>query len=150
MSETRYREAERKLDKFIARNQLRRTPERFIILRHACDLGNPFTAGQLMQLAQQDHISQGTVYNTLSLLVSAQILWCLGKRGTKAEYEVVTGGKIRMQLRCSECGRVADFKDVAIENLVNARKYSNFNISHFSLYVYGSCKTCRRKKLRQK
>ncbi len=146
MAIERYKEAERKLEQYIAEHRLRHTPERYTILRHACELGNPFTVEQLTQLAEQSHISRATIYNTLSLLVSAQILWCIGRKGAQAEYELVTGGKVRMRLKCSNCGRIADFKDIAIENLVAARKYSNFNLTHFSLYVYGTCKTCRKKK----
>lgn len=139
-----YREAERKLEMYIARHSLRHTMERYTLLRHACNLTSPFTAGQLMELAAKDNISVPTVYNTLRLLVSAQILWSLGKRGLNAEYEVVTGGKVRMQLRCSNCGRIANLSDAVISDMILGRKFNNFNPSHFSLYVYGTCKVCKR------
>lgn len=139
-----YKEAERKLEIFIAKNGLRHTLERYTILRHACNLGNPFTAGQLIERAAADNISKPTVYNTLRLLQTAQIIFNLGNRGLNAQYEVVTGGKIRMQLRCGTCGRTAALRDAVISDVVMGRKFNNFNISHFSLYVYGTCKVCKR------
>lgn len=139
-----YREAERKLEIFIAKNGLRHTMERYTILRHACNLGNPFTAGQLVDLAAKDNISRPTVYNTLRLLVTAQILFSLGNRGLNAQYEVVTGGKIRMQLRCGTCGRTTSLRDAVLSDVIMGRKFNNFNSSHFSLYIYGTCKVCKR------
>lgn len=145
-----YKEAEAKLEQYIGKHGLRNTMERYAILRFACELGNPFTAEQVVTLAAEQNISKATVYNTLSLLVSAQILWSLGKRGLNAEYEVVTSGKIRMQMRCSNCGRVANLRDAVISDMIIGRKFNNFNPTHFSLYVYGTCKVCKKLQGRKK
>ena len=69
------------------------------------------------------------------------------KRGKAAtEYEVITGEHHRMEIICQKCGRVAEIQDKAIARLIKERKYSNFTLQHYSLFVYGECKICRRHK----
>lgn len=140
-----YKEAERKLERYIGTNGLRHTQERYTILRYTCELGNPFTAGDVVKRAKADYISKATVYNTLQLLVSAQILWFMGKKGTQATYEFVNSGKVHIQLKCTRCGKVTKVrKNTAIDNVIHMYKPTNFNISHYSLYIYGACKVCRK------
>ena len=135
------------LNKYILEHQLRHTPERYMLLRDIAELKNPFTAEQVIAKAKQQFISQATVYNFLKLLIDAKMVHPLHKQYGihKNDFELVVNGNIHMHIICEECGRVSEFKDVAVENLIKARKYSNFRLEHFSLYVYGKCKLCRRK-----
>ena len=118
------------------------------VLEQAFMLPQPFTADQLVEACQAQRISVGTVYNSLEIFVSAQILHSITRqRGQNAtEYEWMVGDQTRMQVVCEKCGRVSDFHDKAIERLIQERRYSNFTIQHFSLYVYGECKLCRKRK----
>lgn len=145
--EDSYKVALAKLETYIRNNGLRHTPERYTLLRHVCALEQPFGMETLVNAVADEHISLGTIYNTVNLLVSAQILHCINKRyGRKqSEYELMTKSVVRMELVCTRCGRVSRFRDVAVENIVRIRKYSNFTMSGCSLYVYGMCKTCKRK-----
>ena len=145
--EDAYKAALAKLEAYIQANHLRRTPEREILLKHICTMPQPFSMDTLVAEMENEHISTGTVYNTVNLLVSAQILHCISKRyGRKrSEYELMTKNAVRMELVCTRCGRVSHFRDIAVENLLRTRKYSNFNMQGCSLYVYGTCKTCKRK-----
>ena len=145
--EDSYKVALAKLETYIRNNGLRHTPERYTLLRHVCALEQPFGMVTLVNAVANEHISLGTIYNTVNLLVSAQILHCINKRyGRKqSECELMTKSVVRMELVCTRCGRVSRFRDVAVENIVRIRKYSNFTMSGCSLYVYGMCKTCKRK-----
>lgn len=136
-----YNEAERKLERYIGANHLRHTKERYTILHYCCELGK-FRATQIIELATADFISRPTVYNTLALLVSAQILWRQSGKGPAAEYETISKAKVRMRMQCTRCGRVLNFKDAAIEQVIENHRYRNFNLSHFTLDVWGTCKTC--------
>lgn len=142
-----YISAKAKLDAYLVSHRLRHTQERYILLQALCEMEQPFIAGALVEVARSQHISQATVYNSIALFVSAQILHCVGREYGRAgaKYELITDGTIHMELICKRCGRVSRFRDVAIENLVRARRYSNFNLQHYSFYVYGECKTCKRK-----
>ncbi len=151
-SENPYIVAKSKLDAYIAANGLRNTQERFVLLEHICALPQPFGADKLVVFAKERHISPATVYNTLTLLVSAQILHCLSQQygRSKSMYELSLTGKIRFEFVCTRCGRVSRFKDRAIENIIRMRRFPNFVPNGFSMYVYGECKTCKRKPLSDK
>lgn len=141
VDEKYYEELERKLERYIGEHKLRHTPERYTILRYACEEGK-FKASAIVERAKTDFISRPTVYNTLRLLVSAQILWCQSGRGPSAEYEVISKAKVRMRLMCYKCGRTMNFRDMHIEEVIEAHHFRNFALSHFTLDVWGTCKEC--------
>lgn len=146
-----YQASDAKLRAYIRAKGLRPTKVRNMVLKQICSIPRPFTADQLVKACEQDHISVGTIYNSLRLFIDAGILRGLTRqRGQSAtEYDIQTDKDSLMQIICTKCGRVARMEDRAIYNLVTMRRYSNFNISHFSLYVYGECKVCRRLKMQQ-
>ena len=94
----------------------------------------------------------GTIYNSLNTFVDAQILRATERQRGKAatEYELITGSSNRLQIVCKKCGRVTDITDKAITTLVQNRKYSNFNMQHFSLFSYGEGRVGRKKKIKTK
>ena len=117
---------------------------RNMVLEQACALKQPFTAAQLIDACAEQRISVGTVYNALDLFVLAQILHATERQRGKAatEYELVTSPVTRIQIICQKCGRTKEIHDKAISLIVQERKYSNFNMQHFSLFIYGECKIC--------
>ncbi len=121
-----------------------------MVLTQICQLPQPFTADQLLKACEADRISVGTIYNSLETFVDANILVAFERQMGKnaAEYELITGSANRMQIICQKCGRVTSFTDKAITTLIQDRKYSNLNMQHFSLFVYGECKICRKKTLK--
>lgn len=137
-----------RMNAYLAAHNMRFSPVREVVLEQACLLPQPFTAAQLVEACLSERISQGTVYNCLQLFVEAQILHANERQRGRAaiEYEIITGNQIRMQVICQKCGRVSSFRDPAIERIVRERKYSNFNLQHFTLYVYGECRRCKQKK----
>ena len=137
-----------RLNTYIAEQNMRVSTVREMVLEQVCLLPQPFTADQLAKACQAERISVGTVYNALKLFLSAQILHATNRQRGRAatEYELITGVKNHMQIICQQCGRVSDIHDKAIDRLIQTRKYSNFNLQHYSLFVYGECKHCRRLK----
>lgn len=135
-----------RLSRYLNDHDMRPSKVRNMVLEQACALPQPFTAKKLEEVCVQERISVGTVYNSLKVFVAAQIVRGIKRqRGTAAaEYEFVTGSTNRMQIICKKCGRVTEVTDKAITRLIQERKYSNFNMQHFSLSVYGECKVCRR------
>ena len=142
-----YEAALQKLDEYMQEKNMRRSTVRNIVLEHLCSLKQPFTAEQLVEVCQNDRISVGTVYNCLTLFISAHILYAIDRqRGQAAtEYELAISKHNRLQIVCTKCGRVTPFRDKAIESLIRERKYTNFNLARYSLLIYGECKLCRRK-----
>lgn len=148
MKKTSFNSAAKRLKAYVAENGLRQSSVRLMVLEQACMLSQPFTADRLAKACEEERISVGTVYNALELFVKANIFHAVNRqRGRMAtEYEVVAENQIRMQTICQKCGRVSNFHDPAIELIVRARKFSNFNLQHFTLFAYGECKKCKQKK----
>lgn len=146
-----YKAAQEKLFTYIRAQGGRPSKVRNMVLEQACLLPSPFTADQLIEVCAQERISVGTIYNALNTFIDAQIVHAITRqRGQSAtEYEVITGVTNSLQMICTKCGRIADISDKAISRLVQERKYSNFNMLHFSLFVYGECKICRRKMIKR-
>ena len=141
-----YKAAQEKLDRYVRENGMRVSPVRNIVLSLICQLPQPFTAEELKIACEAERISVGTVYNTLNLFISARILHAIERQRGKAatEYELIIGSQARMIVICERCGRQTELHDKAIDRLVRERRYSNFKMQHFSLFVYGECKICRR------
>lgn len=140
-----YEQALERLNEYIDSHQMRHTPEREIVLQLVFELPPFFTAKELEEKCKAEHLTRGTVYNSLELFVSAQILRGVHRlQGNHAtEYEVIVEEQPHMWVICQKCGRVFDMKDKAVERIIMERKYTNFGVTHFSLVVYGQCKTCR-------
>lgn len=148
MKKTLYNNAVERLNGYLKANEMRPSVVRNAVLEQACYLPQPFTAKQLVEVCKEQRISIGTVYNSLNIFISAQILHATERQRGKAatEYEVITGEHHCMQIICQKCGRISDIQDKAIARLIKERKYSNFTLQHYSLFVYGECKVCRRLK----
>ncbi len=143
-----YETALAKLNAYVKKQGLRKSNVRNQVLEQICRLKQPFTAEQLTQVCEEDRISVATVYNALSLFVTAQIIHASNRqRGrTAIEYELITGTQNRLQIICSGCGRKANFHDKVLEKMIVERQYYNLSMQHFSLFVYGECRLCRQKK----
>ena len=138
-----------KLNAYIAANNMRHTTEREMVLNEICVMTQPFTAEQLAEHCRPLRLSQGTVYNSLALFVSARILHAFNRETgrTVTEYELAEEEKSHIQIVCTQCGRIAEAHDKAIEHIVASRKYSNFIPGHYSMRIYGQCKVCRKKRI---
>jgi len=143
-----YKAAKETLDQYVNTHGLRPSKVRDMVLEQICTLKQPFVAEQLVEACAEERISVGTVYNALNLFVLAQILHVTERQRGRAamEYELVRDNAPHMYIICDKCGRKTEFHDIAIERLLQERKYTNFNMQHISLFVYGECKSCRRLK----
>ena len=137
-----------RLSAYLTSENKRSTPERKMVLEQACMLPQPFTAYDLVEVCAPLHLSPATVYNSLDLFVLAHVLHAIYRQAgrTAVEYELMIGGDTQMQFVCQECGRIVKLRDKTIENIIRLKKYSNFDLDHFSLFIYGKCKSCPRKK----
>lgn len=143
----RYDKALKLLNQYIQENNLRHTIEREQLLKIMAELNEPvFTFSDLDQKRKDAHISVPTLYNSLRLFVSARILYKMQRtQGVKEEqYKWTFDAKNSLRIICTRCGREAAFTDKALLQIVTNRNYTNFVPAHFSLFVYGECKACRK------
>ena len=134
------------LANYLVEHQLRHTPERYTILAKICELQR-FTIDELRQSLTELTISRATIYNTLSLLVEARLVQKLEKEfGVRtAQYELVGVTESTVQIVCQRCGRVSVVKDSTISRMLADKRWANFIPDHYSLYLFGNCKVCRKK-----
>lgn len=144
-----YKAALERLNRYIKAHGMRPSAVRNMVLEKMCNLHQPFLAEQLVAVCQEERVSVGTVYNTLNICTKAEIIrGHQRQRGHIAtEYEIINDTSKHMQFVCKKCGRTVDFSDKAIAQLIEERKYSNFDVHQFSLIVYGECKMCRKVKI---
>lgn len=135
------------LNAYLDQHHLKHTPERVIILTSVCRLQR-FTIHELRATLTEFTISRATVYNTLVLLEKANIIIRLEKEfGVRTtQYELALMKESFVHIVCQQCGRVSKVNHSTITRMLADKRWNNFVPQSFSLYIYGHCKVCRRKK----
>lgn len=135
-----------KFVEFLAIKHLRKTPERFALVEYAASSHGHFTFEQVLEYLESKgfHVSRGTVYNTINLLVDAHLLRRHVIEGLPTQYELASL-PAHSHLVCTCCGKMKEVRDNHFVAFMNTRKYTAFNTEYFSHYVYGICSTCARK-----
>ena len=89
-------------------------------------------------------VSRATLYNTIELLFNCKLVIKHQFGSNMAQYEKAFNNRHHEHLICQKCGKVEEFSDARITELVESmeEKY-HFTVHHHLLYVYGICKACR-------
>jgi Fe2+ or Zn2+ uptake regulation protein len=118
------------------------------ILASVCSLQR-FSVDDLRYSLTGITISRATVYNALTVMEKAGIVHRLEKEFGKraAQYEILFLRTSSVKIICQKCGRISDIKDSTIQRMLEDKNFTNFSQERFSLYIYGHCKVCRRKRL---
>src|SRR3954469_7648704 len=125
----------------LASHGYRLTGPRKSVLAVVLKKDRPFTAEQLV--AELPEIGRATVYRTLEILASVDLLTRLLQPGGHPAYVVGQPGH-RHHLVCSECGTVVAFTTCPIDELaVNLKRDTHFAIKGHHLEVFGVCPGCQ-------
>lgn len=138
-----YIHAVKSFNRWLEQHRLRKTQERFAVLKTAWQLTGHFGAEELrVRLEEAGYrVSRATVYNTLSLLEECGVLYRhhFGGSGVEALFEKGTGNHLHMI--CTHCGRVIE-RETPSEFASLLEGYDGFVPSHLSAYIYGTCAKC--------
>lgn len=134
---------------FLKSKGMRDTYERRAILDTILELSRSFDFPTLAEALKTrgEQICRATIFNTLSLLIKADLL----RRQRFADgaylYEttaVLPAGN-QLHLVCTSCGKISDLRNGVAIKEIERLKFGSFLPSYLSLVVYGLCSRCQRK-----
>lgn len=144
-----FEEVKKIFSAYLEQRGLRKTPERFAILEEVYARTDHFEAEQFYidLTAKKINVSRATVYNTLDLLVTCDLIKKHQFGRNQAQYEKSFGYKQHDHVICIECKKVVEFCDPRIQQIKTmVGDLLNFKITHHSLNCYGICGNCLAKK----
>jgi Fur family ferric uptake transcriptional regulator len=146
-TETPYSQIREQFSDHLRQKRQRCTPERLALLDYIYANEGYFTAEQLFAaLKDTCRVSMATVYNTLNLLLECNLAVRHTFNGQNAFWERALYETPRHYFVCSRCGAAKGFADKKIRQSIKQKNFTNFNPTHYSLYIYGECKKCKKQK----
>jgi len=142
--ESSYESIKEVFTEYLKKHKHRKTPERYAILEHIFSFDGHFNADILFNKMKANYrVSLATVYNTLDLLLEAKLIIKHQLGGQFAQYEKAFGNNTHHHLVCTNCGKVKEFSDKQIRMGIQSRTFAHFQMSHYSLYLFGICNKCK-------
>lgn len=128
---------------------LRLTKQRREMVRHIFSTHSHFDADTLCDEMKDAglNVSRATVYRTLTMLVDAGLLRCL-ETGPRKFYEHQYGYPQHYHMQCQGCGKMIEFENEAIQNIVRQVCQKNhFQSDSHTFIIQGTCSDCNRAKV---
>ena len=127
---------------YLEEHHQRKTGERFAILDEIYSLNEHFDVEKLYSVLKKKKsgVSRATVYNTIELLLDANLVMKHQFGKNLALYERSYAYKQHDHLICNDCGFVYEFCDPRIQQIQSMiGDLLKFKIEHHSLHLFGKC-----------
>lgn len=120
------------------------TQARRAVAEAVASLPSHFEAADLWAELRGKRVSAATVYRTLDLLEQAGLLRRVSFGEAHAHYEHVLGREDHGHLVCQRCGRVLEFADPMLKEVVlQAAQRHGFTLAEAVVQGYGLCSSCQ-------
>ena len=127
------------LDKHLELKGLRKTPERYAIINEVYSFNHHFDADELysQMIKKKYRVSRATIYNTLELLVSLELVTRHVFKDNLAKYEK-SFGFMQHDHIILDNDEIIEFCDPRIQSIKNTvEEMFDIKIKHHSLYFFG-------------
>lgn len=136
-----------RLTRFMEEKAMRKTPERYEILRVAGLAGGIFTIDDLMHLMNehaQFQVSRATLFNTMELFCEAGLV-IKHSLATAAHYEMRTDSSPKAYVICRQCNTITKVSTSTARLALQNLHVRYFNIEDKLVYMHGLCRKCQAK-----
>jgi Fur family ferric uptake transcriptional regulator len=131
---------------YLEPQQLRKTPERFAVLREVYAMDDHFDMDALyLHMKQKKHqISRATLYNTIEHLLACDLVTRHQFGKSNAVYERSLSYKQHDHLICQDCGKILEFCDPRVQQIQSMMgDILGFDVNSHSLNLFGKCRQLR-------
>ena len=127
---------------YLRHNDLKMTRERRLILKEIFSANTHLEAEDLLLRFRRkgEKVSRATIYRTFDLLLKANLIVKSDFGHNHYHYERLFGRKTHDHMICSDTGKVIEFSDNRLEELLEAIcRQHHFKMTHRSLQLFGTC-----------
>ncbi|MDX2303625.1 MAG: transcriptional repressor [Microscillaceae bacterium] len=136
------------LNRYLEKEGLRKTPERFMILEEVYQLDH-FDSDTLFQkmIERKYRVSKATIYNTLEVLETCGLVIRHQFGENQSIYEKAFHYRQHDHLICMDCRKIFEFCDPRLQATQDLlEELYPFKIQHHAMTLYGRCqKNCKDK-----
>ena len=136
-----------RLTSYMEEKSMRKTPERYEILRVAELANGIFTIDGLMQLMKEHgkfQVSRATIFNTMELFCDAGLV-IKHPLATAAHYEMRTDANPKAYIICRQCNTITKVSTSTAKLALQSLHVRYFAIEDKLLYMHGICRKCQAK-----
>ena len=134
-----------RLTQYMESKAMRKTPERYEILRVAGMADGIFTIDELMGLMQKNakfQVSRATLFNTMDLLCDAGLL-IKHSLATAAHYEMRNDDAPKAYVICHQCNTITKVSTGTAKLALQNLHVRYFSIEQKIVYMHGLCRKCQ-------
>ena len=133
------------LTNFMEQRAMRKTPERYEVLRVVETMEGIFTIDQLMTAMKEKaafSVSRATLFNSMELFCSAGLL-IKHPLQTAAHYELRTDAAPKAYAICRQCSSITRVSIGSARLALQNTRVRYFNAEDLLLYMHGICRKCQ-------